>query len=350
MTKNYLDVVVLYSIKKLEGERSPSAVFHLLRGKKSSQTIQDRQLFHLSHLFSIFPKLSREEMNNCINRLEQKNLIEKVNENCSELTETGHSFLTAALITHPIPIHLNGQLYGDLGRVFWGRFSILTQVLSHLLSNNKNYIPITRDEQLLAWVKVYLKTQKKMKITELANGIYSELSAALDQLSNIECQVFVWHISSNDRVGFTFDQIAERIGKDIVYTQLLFWNVIHFLLKKTIGSKKPIFLSLLPEIKRQNRLTFSTEETRRLLKEGYSIKDAAVLRKLKESTIEDHIVEIALYDDKFSLQGYLTESEIDEIVQRAKELNTFQLKRLRDSLDNKFSYFQIRLAIAKAWR
>ena len=61
--KNYLQAIILYAIKKFQGERSIYAIYHMLQGKKSSQTIQDAHLFGLTNIFGTIPRFTRQQLN-----------------------------------------------------------------------------------------------------------------------------------------------------------------------------------------------------------------------------------------------------------------------------------------------
>ena len=56
----------------------------------------------------------------------------------------------------------------------------------------------------------------------------------------------------------------------------------------------------------KTNLTFSTEKTYALLKQGYSVTDIMSIRKLKKSTIEDHLVELAIHMKEFSIDPYVS--------------------------------------------
>lgn len=51
--------ILLQIFQKLNNERTVSAAYHILRGKRSGQTIQDVGLFQLHNYFGLLPKLPR---------------------------------------------------------------------------------------------------------------------------------------------------------------------------------------------------------------------------------------------------------------------------------------------------
>jgi len=69
MPVHFFDAIVLDILSSMKGERSPSAVYHLLKGKRSSQTIQDAGLFAVSKYFGFCSTLSREQVSVSVQQL-----------------------------------------------------------------------------------------------------------------------------------------------------------------------------------------------------------------------------------------------------------------------------------------
>ncbi|MEH6907985.1 hypothetical protein V7008_20090, partial [Neobacillus drentensis] len=70
-----IESIILYSIKQLKSERTIYSVYHLLNGKKSSQTIQDAHLFSLKKFFGIYEQLSRESFDEIYQAVVEKNWL-----------------------------------------------------------------------------------------------------------------------------------------------------------------------------------------------------------------------------------------------------------------------------------
>ena len=107
----------------------------------------------------------------------------------------------------------------------------------------------------------------------------------------------------------------------------------------------PILVQFLDQSQKTN-LTHSTEKTYSLLKQGYSVTDIMSIRRLKKSTIEDHLVELALHNKEFSIDPYVSMEKQQQIQRAAKKLNSKQLKQIYHEVKNA-DYFEIRLVLAK---
>jgi uncharacterized protein YpbB len=62
-----IENILLYCLKQLNGERTIYSIYHLLNGKKSSQTLQDAHLFSLKRYFGILESLTRESFDERFN-------------------------------------------------------------------------------------------------------------------------------------------------------------------------------------------------------------------------------------------------------------------------------------------
>ncbi len=351
MKLDYFHTVLLYCLDQINGERTVSAIYHLLNGKKSSQTIQDGKLFNLTHMFGLFPKLSRQQTDAAWEKLNKNELIDILPDNQCFINSKGKEFLLKNLAERPIPNDLNGWKYGDAGKVFWRRLSLLIQVMSNLSYGRKGYLPITKNQEELQWVKCFLK-QINLTKSELNNRLYHELRQALLLQTTKGATIFVQRLTSSIKIGLTFEQIAYKHDEDPTYTFLLFWNVIHNMiqLQQKQSNEYELFTQMIRDKFHSDALTTSTKITRSYVLQGKNISEIANIRRLKESTIEDHIVELTLHDHHYSPSMFLQENDFQEIMVAIEKLQTHQLRKVREFLDNRYSYFQIRLAYALSGR
>ncbi|KAA0550301.1 recombinase RecQ [Bacillus sp. BGMRC 2118] len=341
---NYFPLVILYCINKLKGERSISSIYHLLKGKRSAQTIQDAKLYQLFQLFGVFPLLNRNELDVQISILMKKHAIEHNAENSFIITERGKELLTA----FSLPSSLNGWKYSQETSNFWGRLSLLVQVLSNLMNHEVRYIPISKDINQLQWVKAFINSVSLTR-NELAQNLYNELEDMLEQVDELRASIFVSKLTGHKRIGSTNDQVSEHFSLSVAEIMILFTSTIHHLLALTeVEKNKYPLLSRINGNKTNTlSITRSTEKTREILNQGYSIEEIAIIRQLKKNTIEDHIVEIALADEYFDITPYITKNTYAQIEECIMKLRTNQLKLIKDNLTIPVSYFEIRLVLTK---
>lgn len=347
--KNYLSTLILSSLHKINTERTIYSIYHLLKGKKSSQTIQDAHLFQLTNLFQTYPHLSRLFFEETVQDLESKKLIKKFEGERYKITNSGIIFIEKYIFNNSFfPKFINGWKYHSIQDDFWKRLSLLVQVCSNLINHESNYIPIQNEMKVIDWLKNSL-SKLHLSRENLVEELLKELMTCLSSEKDINPAVLVMRLSGYKNIGLTPLQVAEELKMDPSYLQVEFLNVIHFMIEKILSNSKeyPILQNLLIDYHKPVILTKSSTITYKYLSMGYSIDEIAAARNLKTNTIEDHIVEIALNDQKFPLEHFVALDTQNSIKNSMENLSSRQLKTIRQDLNNTVSYFQIRLVLAR---
>jgi uncharacterized protein YpbB len=347
MAVTYLETVILYCLERINGERSVYSVFHLLKGKKSSQTIQDAHLYQLAKLFQSFLFLNREDFDHRLAWCKNRNWITTMSGQNAVLTDEGKTALSNQIKERPLPKYLNGWRHHSLSTHFWERLSLLVQVSSNLAHYRKEYMPVQRKAETQHWLKKFLMRVSKDR-DQLAGQLYEELTRCLTHDPLIRPDFFVIRLTGHDRIGLTSRQAAKFFNEDLMYYHLQFLNVLHFLIDSIYEKQSdyPLLNSMIADIKKPHAFTLSTTKTYEWLKKGYSIDEIAAARNLKKSTIEDHIVEIALLDPMFDINQFVSPEKQKKILAAAKKADSNKLKQIRE-WTNGIDYFDIRLVMAK---
>lgn len=339
----YLENIILYCLKQLNGERTIYSIYHLLNGKKSSQTIQDAHLFSIKKFFRIFESLTRESFEEIIANLVNKQLICLCGNQRYLLTESGLIHLDK----HSFPQYINGWQYHRQTFPFWERLSLFIQVISNIVFQESQYIPIRKNKEVHMWLKSALKDIKASR-GEIGKLLFSELVECLEEAENINPLVVVYRLTGYRQIGLTNIQTAKTLNMEIYDYHLDFINILHYLLQKVENHKNRFHLLalLLQNIENNDSLTSSSRKTLEFLNQDYSIDQIARIRNLKSSTIEDHLVELALNVDDFSIDHYVDKDLRNKIIEISRLSATRELKLIRKNLTSA-SYFQIRLVLAK---
>ena len=333
-------------IKKFQGERSIYAIFHMLQGKKSSQTIQDAHLYGLTNLYGIMPNFTRLQLKSIVEKLGSKHWIQTHEKpEMFMITQKGEEQLANAV---SIPSRLNGWKYQNIAYHFWGRLNLLIQTLSYILHKETRFYPIQQDTKIQQAVKKILHKNHQNR-EEMAARLFQELVDTLEVQSVLHRQIFVRKLTGMNRVGDTFEQIAQTMNLDEWYIRLLFLECIHTMIEEVESNSKQYSLlaSLIGDLNQQ-KLTHSTQITLQLINEGRSLIEIANIRRLKVNTIEDHLVEIVLANRQFPIHEYVPDEMEKKIREAIDKLQTKQLKVIKQWLgDVEISFFQIRLVLAK---
>ncbi|WP_246942273.1 helix-turn-helix domain-containing protein [Bacillus pinisoli] len=341
----YLYFIILYGLEKINGERSIFSIYHLYKGKRSSQTIQDAKLFQLELLFGVIPGLKRDVLEAAIKELSNTAMIAQNEKESFIVTNKGKEYLQ----TFSLPQGLSGWRFSGDTKVFWERLSLTIQCLSYLIHHEPRFIPINRDQNILQWVKLFLRRQAVSR-EQVASHLYDELYSILFKLDEKQSMIFVYKLTGINRVGSTNDQIANMLEMDVVQVSIYFQSVLHELLHQVekFPTDFPLLAQLATTITNKTvPLTQSTTKTLELLMIGKSVEEIASIRLLKKNTIEDHIVEIALMNPSFDISPFLDEEKYVTILECIQTVKSNQLKLIKQHLPVEASYFEIRLALAK---
>jgi uncharacterized protein YpbB len=349
---NYLQAIILYAIKKFQGERSIYGIYHMLQGKKSSQTIQDAHLFGLTNIFGTVPRFTRQQLNQNIDLLLELKSIELTEKaDAYTISNQGVSLLADYFVRYPFPAYLNGLKYQNVTPTFWGRLNLLIQTVSHIVHNERRFYPIQQSPKIQYYVKEFLHNNRQDRKL-ISQHLYEELVSLLEQQREYNRDVFVMKLTGVNRIGNTFEQIAKRKEVDEWYVRFTFLDSLHQMLAEIETVKDyPLLAALFSDWQRSGypHLTQSTQTTLRYIQTGKTINDIAKIRRLKVNTIEDHLVEIVLSDKSFPIAEYVSNRDEAKIMNAIKQLNTKQLKSIKQAVDDndQISFFQIRLVLAK---
>jgi uncharacterized protein YpbB len=344
---SYFDKIILHCLKSLNGERTIYSIYHLLKGKKTSQTIQDAYLFQLTPYFGVYSSITREALEVVINQQNKQQWIISYGDQRFGLTKAGGDYLLLLQNHFPALIYLNGLKFHQKDLLFWQRLSLLVQVVSNLVNKETNYIPIQKNKETHRWVKSFL-LKSNLERNQLGKKLYGELVECLQIDHCLDPSILILRLTGFKRIGQTSQQIAEMRNMSAEQYQLEFLNILHYLIEQISTNKNrfPLLNSILENTNQNIVMTNSSNKTYELLKRGYSIEKIAEYRGLKISTIEDHIVEIALNMNDFSIDHLVDQQKQERILKAAKKTASKQLKLIRNEVSSA-NYFEIRLVLAK---
>ncbi|MCO7126746.1 helix-turn-helix domain-containing protein [Sporolactobacillus shoreicorticis] len=344
----FSEALLLFLIRQFHGERTVSGIYHLLKGKQSSQSIQDSYLFGVKPFFHLCDDLERQSFQKLIERLHDCGWIQCVNSKQTTfiITEAGKNKLNKSGIEHTIPDGVKITNYVTTEGQFWLKLQLLIQTLSALRYHETAFLPITKQPPVTEAIR-RIVLNRSLTRNELAHQLYQELCRLLTHIPRAEADLFAAQFSGYQMIGLTMKQIADESGKDLYECRMLFKSALRRLMADVSNNKSryPLVASLIsPAV---SSLSNTAAVTLRLLRSGLSALETANHRNLSLSTIEDHLVEIALKEPTFDLSEYLAEELEQHIVERAHRLNTRRLKTIKNDLRENASYLQIRLALAK---
>lgn len=156
---NYL---LLYGLKQLKGQRSTASLYHIISGRRSTQTIQDAHFYQMTQFYSIYQKLKRVEFDQAIsNLIDQGDLIID-DAGVATLTLKGERILKEWQQPKIIKA-FTGIESANKAKVFSDRLALTIQTFANLSVENNQFQPINEDLAIQQWVKSYYQSQQDIK-------------------------------------------------------------------------------------------------------------------------------------------------------------------------------------------
>lgn len=340
--------IVLTCINRLQNDRSVSAVYYLLQGKQSIQTIQDAHLFKLSQYYRIYKTLTKERFMQTITQLEQENYLQKgSDDNKSYITDQAKKWLKENKILET-DWYGNGMTYHRMDDIFYYRLLLLIQVWTNAKQNERSYVPIIDQPDIKYWVKQHFKATKTIVDVQLQQ-LYGELSSIFMSMNPVHIELFILQLTGYQRIGLANVQLAKQYNLNNEDITLITLSVIHRILKviKRHPKEYNVLHQLVDDLIQPAPLTKSASKTKAMLQRNLSLEQISTRRQLKINTIYDHVVEIAIARDDFPWQEYVSEEIYIKIIAAIQQTNSFTLKEIKELVPESVTYFQIRLVLAK---
>lgn len=336
-----LSSLVLVIINRLDGERKIYAGLHLLRGKRSGQTLQDVEYYNLKAFFGILPKLRIDLYDDATEQIKKSAYILTGNDSIIHLTEKGRE-----AVKELQKFRFNGWDYRGREITFYERLSLIVQTLSNFKSDKKLFLPIQKKLEIQQFVKQVLHG---LPIGELSfsQQIKEELHQSIErsEMNNIQKIILTHRLGGYQFTGWTWDQLADQLHISSLSVYLYFIESLHLLLEAIEKSDDfPFLRKITEDIKVVSYLTESSRKTKYYFDKGFLIEDIAKKRRLKLSTVEDHFVEMSINNADFPIEEFVSEIDIAAVIIKVNELGTKRLRLLKEEFST-LSYFQIRLIL-----
>jgi uncharacterized protein YpbB len=339
--------ILLSCLFKISNERSPSAIYHLLTGKKSAQTISDAKAYGLTDYFGIYSTLDRKSFDRELNILEQQGHIQN-HSDYMLITQKGKSFLETVLEVNKDIHYFNGYYFHQMAPVFWRRLLLFIQTGSNMLKGKKDFVPIVDQESVTTWVRrLYHRNQDQLDI--LFKNLYLELHELLSLQSTRTAGVTVMRMSGLDKIGQSKKQIADQLQISVHDVELFIQVSIHYILFKVRegNGEYPVLQSFIPDEYTASPLTTSAQNTFMFFQNGLTLEEISQRRNLKLNTIHDHIIEIAGLMRDFPIRKFVSEELEYKILETINRTKTNRLKQIKEGLPEEIGYFSIRLVLAR---
>lgn len=339
----------LHGLNQINGDRTLSAFYHIMTGKRSIQTIQDTRLYQLEKYYHVLPALDRHKYDELILSFESKNWIKKIADQKVIVTEKGRAFLTnnpVSAVNHL----LEGLEYYLVAPIFIARFELAVQTYTHLSMNQHAFDPIQQATDVQQFIKQHYHLHRS-NLNDWLTQLYQRIHKYLLPFQACYAEIFVERLTAYQSSGQSIQQLTAKHQLSNEDVELILLGLYHQLIKQIEQSSDDLLGSfvLLNHQEDGLKLTRTAAITSRYLARGFDIEAIATHRNLKQSTIEDHLVEICYHRSQFDIRPYVTEAAEELILAAIDERHTYKVATIKQALNDTVSYLAIRLVLAKIY-
>ncbi|MDA9461750.1 helix-turn-helix domain-containing protein [Enterococcus mundtii] len=308
-----------------------SSLYQLLSGKRTSSVLLFGFFQRLLVVHGCFPLLEQATFDKQIQQMIDEGLL-KWEEQELQLMEKGKMGRKKESLTG-----LHYDKYGRTATTSWRLLKFSVQVVSHLSANETAYLPVETGPFYSYQVKKWLKEATCTK-TELVAQISKELSTIFALMPDEQANFLANQFSGKNQTGLLAYQLTTL--EDGVAQQLFQDRCIHRLLAIIEQHADFLLYDLLAPLLRQN-YNQSMLTTRALILSGDSVEQVMMKRGLKKGTINDHLIEWAIFFDDFPFERLIHSETRRSLASLDRSLLTL---RYKDLVGQAVDYGEFRLA------
>lgn len=316
MSLSYNDLFIL-NLFSISQPKKGSTVFHILQGKRTASILYRAVDYSLEPFFGFFPQLDRSTFYQKLEEFTTMGYLVYNQENQEYIhslkgKEKVHTYLS----TYYQPTHLNWLTQGRVIKDVQRKVYFLTQIFSEIRHNNNRYLPIEKDVDMQQWAKRWIAAQDK-SLMDLAAYFGMEWKRLLSSIETKNAVILVHLMSGHDTVGLTKQQLAHQLHTTELEITVRQYDSLSYLIKQMheITQEVPLFASIITEkaVPNENGLSNSAKETAVLLGKGYSIEQITHIRRLKKSTISEHLIEWAILFPSVDIHSFVPNKVYDSL-------------------------------------
>ncbi|MFT8446785.1 MAG: helix-turn-helix domain-containing protein [Liquorilactobacillus nagelii] len=293
------DQRILYFFSTVQARR-PVVIRQLLINKRTVSNLFWGLEYQLLDWLAVAPNLNKVYFEQQIDQLQHSESL-KVVENGVILTPSGfqqwqkyqaiHYWRQAPLLVQQYQV-----------RAWKKMLALLIQVFSEMTYHNPHYYVNITDPQLQYWLKRWLRHFSRQ---QLQQEFVRTLTTFLIQKPQLVADVFLNMFSGHQVAGQTLLQLQQQTGWTVGELNCLLSDFSLQLAEKLL-TQGPAWQELIKLFRLPSRLTASSVRSYQLFLKRQTVAEIARQRKLKVSTIQEHLLEAAIFENDFPYQHILS--------------------------------------------
>lgn len=305
MEAPYLAYLFFDAFSRREGQKLKT-LYHAFNGKRTVSVLYNALKNDVASHTALFSRLRLSQLEASLRPFCQQGWLEE-EEGVYYPTHAGQAELER-YFEHHIRLDNPNQLrYALIVQKFAQRSLFLVQVLSEKAYRNADYLPINNNAEDQRYVKAFLKNHQ-LPFGELAGAYAREWLQVIEAAEIGHPDLFLEQAEGHGIIRKTARQAAERHGVPEAEAYIIWqlgWLAILGVLERR-GEHFPLLSQLFLDLAQAGGLaSASARETYALMDRGFTPDRIVATRKLKPSTIHDHILEMAMVYLQFPFERFL---------------------------------------------
>lgn len=316
--------------------RRHTVIRQVLCNKRTVSSLFWGMQYHILDWLNVEPNLNEQEFDLQITKLR--------NENYLEVTPTGlvlspNGIIQKSnyqksnyIITEPkLFQHINEKQWLDL-------LPLLIQVVSELSYHNRHYYVVSSSIRTQLFFRAWYQAVNNKE--ELVTSLKHLLEVFLERFPKKQADIFMSLFSGHKTIGKTVQQVA-MVLPDFSYEDVTtLWRDLGMQFALFLLRGDSVFKKLVVPINTEERLSKSASITYQLFNERQNIERIAKRRRLRISTIKEHLLESAILCDKFPYDNLIT---VEEYEIMTKTFTGGVTNWDYNQLSNRIEFFKYRL-------
>lgn len=321
-----------------EERRRPNVIYSIIIGRNTVSNLYWGMRYDLLDYFGVAPRFSNKDFKNSVIKLKKDKLLNETDSGI-QLTKKGLERITKLnkdLYQIKYPMLMNRYKFNDWAETV----TLAIQVVSELSFINRHYYPVMTSELIKFNIKKWLVHQDKKRLIERVD---SELQLFVEEIDGKSELIFMNKLIGHQLNGLTNQQLAIELELSEMEVQLIYRDTINFFASWVEYQEQSVFKELVQSIRKKGIISESAKETMKFIELGLSINEIAKKRNLKNSTINEHLLELAMLDNQFPFALFLTKKMIIDLSKViGKNIDQYSFQEIKIQIPN-IDFFDYRL-------
>lgn len=306
--------------------RKATVLRQILMNKRTGSTLFWGLRYRYLDFLNAIPRLDVKKFNNAIDDLVAQNWLQSSTQGL-RLTSQGKEVITTKQTPYSFTEH--PELNQKFDYQLWQAILLLmVQVASEYSYHNSNYYVANQNLKAQFLIKSWLQVNG---FETLATEISNCLMQFLNQCDSTKADLFAAKLVGHSRNGLSDGQIAAQLNVCPLEVSLTWKDLalqVAVFIQRQLDFKinQLVQAATLPGI-----LTPTIQQTAMLFNQGKTVDQIIQLRRLRRSTIEEHLQVLAIFQPDFAYEKILSTSDLETLaaVYSETDIDQWQYTKLQ---------------------